>query len=139
VATSTLLLKAGDTDNDGDVDINDVTLFVAQFGTSPGSGGCPWNGTTRSADFSNNGPVGAEDYSVMTANWLTTSSCACTFAQEGEGKELAADPWVGVHDAITAAADLDHNGRVDVRDVEILEQRHGLSGELSHRMRNAHR
>jgi hypothetical protein len=134
-ADMTLFLKAGDTDNDGDVDINDVTLFVAQFGTSPGDGGCPWNGTTRSADFSNNGPVGAEDYSVLTLNWLTTSSCACTFAQEGEDEERPGVRWLAVHDELTAAADLDRNGRVDVRDVEVLEKRYGLSGELSKRMR----
>lgn len=134
-ANTTLVLKAGDTDNDGDIDINDVTLFVAQFGTSPASGGCPWDGITRSADFSNNGPVGAEDYSVMTLNWLTTSICACTFAAEGGDEEGRGQRWIHVHDSVSDAADLDRNGRVDVRDVEVLEKRHGLSGELSRRMR----
>lgn len=132
-ANTLLVLKAGDTDNDGDVDINDVTLFLAQYGTLPPTGGCPWDGT-RSADFSNNGPVLGEDYSALTANWLTTSACFCTMPSEGgEGRP---ERWISVHDPISTKADLDHNGRVDVRDVEILEKRHGLSGELSKRMRN---
>ncbi|MBL9119535.1 MAG: hypothetical protein JNL80_06460 [Phycisphaerae bacterium] len=128
-ASSLLVLKAGDTDNDGDVDINDVTLFLAQYGTSPASGGCPWDGTTRSADFNNDNIVGTDDYSAFTANWLTTSGCMCTMPSEAPAR------FVRVHDATSAKADLDGNGRVDVRDVELLERRHGLSGQLSRRMR----
>ncbi|MFO0873085.1 MAG: HYR domain-containing protein [Phycisphaerales bacterium] len=137
VATSTLMLGAGDTDNDGDVDINDVTLLVAQFGTLAAPGGCPWDGT-RNADFSNDGVIGSLDYSILSGsgNWLTTSSCACSLPLEGGGEPKDPAGWVLVHDATTAAADLNHDGRVDVRDVEVLEQRHGLSGELSKHMRN---
>jgi HYR domain len=135
VATTTLLLKAGDTDNDRDVDINDVTLLLAQFGMTVAPGTCPWDGT-RNADFSNNGAVGAEDYSAMTPNWLQISAiCTCTGPQEGEEEERPGVRWLAVHDELTAAADLDRNGRVDVRDVEVLEQRFALSGELSKRMR----
>ena len=83
-ADSLVSLEAGDTDNDGDVDINDVTLLIAQFGTTAQSGGCAWDGT-RDADFSNNGAVGAEDYSLLTGNWLTTSGCACSTLNDGGG------------------------------------------------------
>lgn len=135
-ANSLLVLKAGDTDNDGDVDINDVTLFLAQYGTSPANGGCPWDGT-RSADFSNSGSVLAEDYSALTPNWLTTSACICSMPSTGGDERLA--HWIHVHDVMSKRADLDGNGRVDVRDVEILEKRFNLSGSLSKRMRDSER
>jgi len=51
VAAATLVLDGGDTDDDGDVDINDVTLFLSQFGQLAHAGGCPWDGTTKDADF----------------------------------------------------------------------------------------
>ena len=53
IADAVLALDGGDTDNDGDVDINDVTLFLLQFGQFASPGGCPWDGVTRDADFSN--------------------------------------------------------------------------------------
>jgi hypothetical protein len=76
-------LLAGDTDNDGDVDINDVTYFVATFGDLAAYGGCPWDGVTRDADFSNNGAVGGEDYTLLTGQWLTMSSCGCILPSQG--------------------------------------------------------
>ncbi|MCB9899383.1 MAG: HYR domain-containing protein [Planctomycetes bacterium] len=135
VATTTLVLDAGDTDDDGDVDINDVTLFIGQFGSLAHAGGCPWDGT-KDADFSNNGAVGSEDYASLTLNWLTTSAplCAAGFGGGPFARErLRAS--IEVHDRATAQADLDGNGRVDADDVELLEQAYGLSGELSKRMR----
>jgi hypothetical protein len=133
VADTPLVLLGGDTDDDGGVDINDVTLFLAQFGTSPASGGCPWDGVTKSADFNNSGTVEIGDYAPLVANWLTLTECGCSSsALEGadaRGRELP------VRDGITAAADHDRNGVVDWRDVEVLERRHGLSGELSRKMR----
>jgi HYR domain len=142
VATTTLVLDAGDTDNDGDVDINDVTWFLTQFGGLASSGGCPWNGTTRDADFDNDGAVGSPDYSSLVANWLTTSSCPCTISLPGGAggeRERLAGSSIGVHDELTRAADLDRNGVVDYRDVALFEARHGLSGELSERMRRSQR
>ena len=134
VATSTLVLDPGDTDNDGDVDINDVTLFIAQFGDPASDGDCPWDGT-RDADFSNNNVVFGEDYSLLSGQWLTLSSCACAMPQQGGDDPRRLEHWTAVRDARTRAADLNRDGRVDVRDVELLEQRHGFSGELSRRMR----
>jgi hypothetical protein len=139
-ANTVLVLTAGDTDNDGDVDINDVTLFLAQFGTSPSTGGCPWNGL-RSADFSNNGVVASEDYSALSPNWLSISPvCACTdpvvVEEEERGHNIT---WLRVRDQVSRKADLDNNGRVDARDVEIFERRFNLSGELSRRMRDSER
>ncbi|RKY21457.1 MAG: hypothetical protein DRQ55_04340 [Planctomycetota bacterium] len=138
VADTTLVLDGGDTDNDGDIDINDVTLLLAQFGDLAAAGGCPWDGVTKDADFSNNGAVAAEDYNIMVASWLSMSGCACTLplvvGDRGETRQ-----WVRVHDDITLAADLTGDGRVDVRDVELFELQQRLSGELSKRMRASQR
>jgi hypothetical protein len=137
-----LALKAGDTDNDGDVDINDVTLFLAQQGGPEPAGTCPWDGS-RGADFSNDGNVGSEDYSLMTPQWLTTSSCSCTSMLAGDfGDDIVSDrrtsvlvseldPWVA------AQADLNRDRVVDYRDVEIFEQRHGLAKTLSAAMKRS--
>jgi len=132
-ATLTLVLDGGDTDDDGDVDINDVTLFLAQFGDPAADGGCPWDGVTRDADFLNDGFVGSEDYSSLTDNWLSVSASCCTIP-------LVSDPRsrlqtsVRVATALQDAADLNRDGLVDVYDVELLEREAGLSGALSARM-----
>jgi|GEM_PF-811767 len=141
VATATIVLDGGDTDNDGDVDINDVTLFLAQFGGLAASGGCPWDGVTRDADFSNNGAVASEDYPFLTDNWLSMSSCSCSIPLSGGGggDRSSLRQSVRVYDATTMAADLNRDGRVDVLDVELIEQRRGLSGALSERMRASQR
>jgi len=136
VADSTIVLDGGDTDNDGDVDINDVTLFLAQFGDIALSGGCPWDGT-RDADFSNNGAVGSEDYSSLTTNWLTTSSCGCSLVS-GPDKPKPRS-WARVTNATMAAVDYNQDGRIDVEDVEIFEDYHGFSRALSKRMRASRR
>lgn len=133
VATMTLTLEGGDTDDDGDIDINDATLLVSQFGGPPIAGGCPFDGTSRDADFSNNGSVGSEDYTFLVANWLTATSCSC-FLPDGR-RDSRFERWIPVRDALSARADLDGNGRVDVRDVELFEEREGLSGELSAHLR----
>jgi hypothetical protein len=136
-AQTTLDLGAGDTDDDGDVDINDVTLLIAQFGLPAANGGCPWNGV-RNADFSNNGVIGSEDYSILSnsGNWLTDTSCVCSMPSEGPAAPQHKQRWVRVHDNMTRAADLNRDGRVDVHDVELLEQRNGLGNTLSTRMRH---
>jgi hypothetical protein len=141
VASTTIVLDGGDTDNDGDIDINDVTWLLGQFGGLANAPSCPWDGVTRDADFENGGAVGSEDYSFITANWLTTSGCACTIAASGGNgpRRHRLDQWLPVRDARTAAADLNADGRVDVLDVELFEQANGLSGALSRRMRATRR
>jgi len=143
VASLQFDLEGGDTDNDGDVDINDVTWFMFQFGSLADAGGCAWDGTTRDADFSNDGAVGTEDYTFLTANWLSTSGCACFIPYEanpdGDVDPAAAlfarnsrpvtKPW-------QAAVDLDRNGRLDHKDVREFEKRHGLSKRLSDLVRD---
>ena len=132
VASSTISLVAGDTDDDGDVDIHDVTWFIDQFGDLTVSGGCPYNGTSRDADFSDNGAVGSEDYSFLVAAWLTSSSCACApLTYEGDGPGFSVRSSMAVGDPAGAAADLNSDGLVDYRDVQVFESRNGLSGELS--------
>jgi hypothetical protein len=132
--TGVLTLDGGDTDDDADVDINDVTWFLAQFGGLAADGGCPYDGTTRDADFSNNGAVASEDYSFLVDNWLTASSCACAFTWvpgPGAPPVVSVDVRTGLH----RAADLSGDGRVDADDVELFEIRHGLPGQLSAVMR----
>ncbi len=131
VADSQLVLEGGDTDNDGDIDINDVTWLLAQFGDFTLAGGCPFDGTTRDADFNNNGAVGAGDYQLLALNWLTATACPCAISAGSAGTQVERQ----VDDVASRAADLDANGIVDVNDVELFEQLHGLSGELSARMR----
>ena len=134
--TPVLNLRAGDTDNDGDVDVNDVTLLIAQFGGPEPAGGCPWDGT-RGADFNNDGIVDAVDYSLLVPEWLTLSSCACMFnplpGVHFEAVSTAVltselDPW------IAARADLNKDGIVDSTDVRMFEKRHRLSSNLSESM-----
>lgn len=135
VADSLVQLEGGDTDNDGDVDINDVTLFIAQFGSLAAPGGCGWDGT-RDADFDNDGAVGSADYTFLTSNWLRTSSCSCTAPSGGPVDDQFAfagfrSQRAMVSSALSHRADGNGDGWVDVRDVMIFERRNGLSGGLS--------
>jgi hypothetical protein len=132
VADTLYSLDGGDTDDDGDVDIDDVTLFLAQFGTGPFAGGCPWDGTTRDTDFSNNGAIAAEDYVFLTSNWLTQSFCSCTIPSTAGG---GFGDSKRVTNAMERRVDFDRNGRIDYRDVMVFEKRHGLPHTLSAKMR----
>jgi hypothetical protein len=129
----TILLEGGDTDDDGDVDINDVTLLLLQFGNLASPGGCPWDTVTRDADFSNNGAVGAEDYTFLTTNWLTITACPCTLpATAGGGRDLRSRQLAL---DTNRRADLNRDGWIDWKDVAIFERRAGLPEVLSTRMR----
>lgn len=143
LATSVIVLKSGDTDNDGDVDINDVTYFIFTFGGPEANGGCPWNGN-RGADFSLNGNVGTEDFTYLSSNWLQATSCACTLIRAPRDHDrdlLVAEDAVSTISAsklrpeVAASADLNRDGVVDVRDVELFETAHQLPHTLSQRMR----
>ncbi|RKY18296.1 MAG: hypothetical protein DRQ55_13780 [Planctomycetota bacterium] len=136
-ADAVLALEGGDTDNDGDVDINDVTLFLSQFGSLSSSGGCPWDGVTRDADFDDGGAVGAMDYGFLTANWLTVSGCGCfglLTNSENQGRAGLVSR-LAVYSEAERGADLDRDGVIDWRDVELFELRRGLPHVLSARMR----
>jgi polyisoprenoid-binding protein YceI len=130
-ATTVLSLQGGDTDDDGDVDIDDVTWLLSQFGSLHAAGGCPWDGT-RDADFSDNGAVGSEDYTFLVANWLATSGCVSCPATAAGGHTRTSAPVV---DEVTRSADFDGNGTVDFHDVQIFEDARGLDRELSRLMR----
>jgi hypothetical protein len=135
-ADTTLTLEGGDTDNDGDVDIHDVTFFLYDWATAdPYS--CAWDGT-RGADFSNDGNVGAEDYTFLTSNWHMTSSCPCSWMlSEGMIVQAQALPLHSslrvnrLDPQIAAQVDLNADGIVDYQDVEIFETQQGLPHALS--------
>ncbi|GJQ28061.1 MAG: hypothetical protein HBSAPP02_30930 [Phycisphaerae bacterium] len=149
---SPLLLLAGDTDNDNDVDINDVTLLLVQFGSLEASGGCPWDGT-RGADFDLNGAIGSPDYTALSANWLQYQSCCGPFGwrlvapSDGDlVPDLIAMPSSRIVSTIdvsqlapdvAALADLNGDRVIDYHDVEVFESRMGLPNDLSTRMRSA--
>lgn len=134
VADATLQLTGGDTDNDGDVDINDVTYFISTFGQLAQDGGCPWDDVTRDADFDNNGAVGVSDYGFLTSNWLTTSSCGCSGTLPLGNDQDPGRVSKPVDNDRDRSADLDNNGRIDWRDVRLFEIRRGLPHQLSERM-----
>jgi len=138
VADAVLDLEGGDTDNDGDVDINGVTLFLLQVGLPASPGGCPWDGT-RDADFSNNGVVGTEDYSFLTANWLTISGCGCSLPSTHGGGGRRSLVFRSKVLPATAGADRNGDGWIDWRDVEIYERSVGLAPYLSTKIRAAAR
>ena len=140
-AAAPLVLAGGDTDNDGDVDINDVTWFLFQYGQAAAYGDCPWDGT-RDADFSNDGTVGTEDYTFLTQSWLVDTQCDCTLAMTNplrslEARGATSGPPATTLDArrlppeVAAAADLNADGVVDWHDVALFEQAHGLPARLS--------
>jgi len=134
-ADSLLQLRGGDTDNDGDVDIHDVTWFILQFQQLANAGGCGWDGT-RDADFSNNGAVLSEDYTFLTANWLALSSCGCTArfatgAGTTPGRVAVSIDSISAMSPAARPADLNDDGVLDYRDVRVFETRHGLPHTLS--------
>jgi len=142
---STTLLRGGDTDNDSDVDINDVTFFLSKFGTVAAAGGCPWDGT-RDADFDNNGVVLGGDYNFLSGNWLQFSSCPCTTLQAppggggGNRPGLRPVPVIDVTELapdVAVRADLTKDGKIDYRDVEAFEKLHGLPNTLSLKMKTS--
>ena len=133
-ATTLLSLRGGDTDNDSDVDINDVTWLLLQYGESAEYGGCPWDGT-RDADFSNDGLVGAEDHSFFVSYWLQHSECACTRAAPLLPMFATAVATADLTPAEASAADRNRDGVVDHRDVYLFEVEHDLPHTLSEAIR----
>jgi HYR domain len=142
VQDAPVMLLPGDDDNDGDVDINDVTWLIFTYGSAAAPNPCPfdWPGPgPRDADFSLNGVVAAEDYSLMTEQFLTFSSCICTLPSEGgpdhrfdQRRELPVgeiDPRIGIH------IDLNHDGHFSADDVLIFETQRGFAPVLSTKMR----
>ncbi|MFT7484190.1 MAG: hypothetical protein ACI9F9_000030 [Candidatus Paceibacteria bacterium] len=134
------LLPGGDTDNDADTDINDVTWYMFQFGGLAIDGGSPWDGS-RDADFSNNGAVGSEDYTFLTSNWLSVSACACSLPFEnGSGADglggTRRRTETPVRRAWQVKLDVDGNRRLDYRDVRAFELANGLPSTLSEAIRS---
>jgi hypothetical protein len=135
IGTAVIELDGGDSDNDGDVDIDDVTMFIAQFGTPPPTDSCPWDGA-RNADFSNNGAVGAEDYPFFTAKWRHQTSCNCAVSAAGIESLSASAVGLAIEVSslrpeVARRVDLNSDGVFDVTDVEAFEALHGLPNTLS--------
>jgi len=132
LALDPIVLRSGDTDNDDDIDIDDVTWFLSQFGSPSLLQECPWAGT-RDADFSRNGFVGTEDYTFLAENWLSRGGCDCeSLLPMSRSVKIASKRATLRHDR---AADLNRDGVIDFRDVVALEDRYSLSGRLSRAMK----
>ncbi|GJQ28060.1 MAG: hypothetical protein HBSAPP02_30920 [Phycisphaerae bacterium] len=154
-AATTLSLLGGDTDNDNDVDINDVTLLLVQFGSIAGPNTCPWDGV-RHADFSVNGVVLSEDYVFLSDNWQLFANCCSGSgwpiigpedSSHSPDKALAAQgshhgfEWRIATSRLSQSdsqrADLNQDGYVDVEDIRIFERTNGLDGRLSRSLDSA--
>ncbi len=142
-----LLLLAGDTDNDSDVDINDVTWLMFQWsgGGLPAAGGCPWDGT-RDADFNNSGFAGGtSDYLLLSGNWLSWSTCPCAkAAHRGDALRPATRivtslPAAELPAPVAAVVDRNGDGVFDHHDVRDFEDASGLPHALSTKMERSAR
>ncbi len=130
-----LILLSGDTDNDSDVDIHDVTWLMYQWsqGSGPAApGGCPFDGT-RDADFSNDDILNSTDYLMLSDNWLQWRVCPCTALV---GPPPAFESSVSIHVSqlpprVAATVDFNRDGVVDFKDVKVFESANGLSNTLS--------
>lgn len=94
-----LVLLGGDTDNDAEIDIDDVFFLLAQFGEFAVVGSCPWTDTSLpDADFSNDGVVGSEDYAILSSSWLASTNCPCAAPATAPGGDPSGRP---VHAALS--------------------------------------
>lgn len=148
-----VLLAGGDTNNNSAIEINDITLLIAQYGQLASAGGCPFTGV-KDADFDNDGAVLSGDYTFLVQNWLKATNCTCTTDSRRMGSpSVVADGAAQVDPAAAAlkrtslaiadlppdlAADVDltGDGRFDYRDVEVFELIHGLPTALSKALRS---
>lgn len=146
LALDTIVMEAGDNDDDGDVDINDLTWLVSTFG-EPGSPSCGPE-FARDADFSNDGFVATEDFSLLSAQWLTISQAkvGCVAPSTSGPTDPAPKAKLDRRTSIATSqldssrrrADLNGDGVFDWRDVQKFERSRGLASGLSERLRAGH-
>jgi hypothetical protein len=135
------LLPQGDTDNDGDVDIHDVTWWVFQGQSQiipPFT--CPWESVNRDADFNCDGVITfLPDYTIMTSHWMYATTCTgCPVPnpvdQAGSFPGATFDfaiPADAVPPEVAETVDANRDGRIDYRDVRIFEAEMALPHYLS--------
>ena len=133
-----ITLRAGDTDNDSDVDTNDVSQYVMQFGFDPVFGSCPWNGM-RDADFNGDGAVDTNDYVCLAVNFLSFVPCVCPPPTAGDPDHKFVLEIGSTDIPAGTMNSLDHNadGVFNWRDVEIFERINRLPDSVSRKMRAA--
>ncbi len=79
-----------DIDGDGDVDLDDFSIFIAQFGLTTQPGDPP-----LSADFDGNGVVDLDDFSIFAAQFERTDCLtppSAMMARNGSGSPMAFGP-----------------------------------------------
>jgi hypothetical protein len=143
-----LVLRAGDGNDDDEVDINDVTYLFSQFGT-PDASLSPCDGATcvddvnsgagsanRGADFTNNGTADAVDASALNPNFGSNGNpCGAPPMPEFSGSVRTSVAANELSPNVAAQVDADANGVVNWVDIQILEVRYGLDHSLSMRIR----
>jgi hypothetical protein len=134
------LLLCGDTDNNGIVDIHDVTWWVVQGQSQiipPFS--CPWAGD-KDADFNCDGVITfLPDYTCMASHWMAVTTCAtCPAPNSADpndsfpGADFAfAISTDEVPDEVAETVDANRDGRIDYKDVRIFEDELGYPHLLS--------
>ncbi|MEK6643079.1 MAG: thrombospondin type 3 repeat-containing protein [Planctomycetota bacterium] len=149
VALTPYLLRGGDTDNDGDVDINDITWWVLTVAGGAGPAPtCPMvvNPMTRSANFNNDGNVLITDYSFFLNlaaapgfgfPYLSTCNCAVQPPVMQAPKLSIPTRELVAGDAVKL--DINKDGVVDYRDIAVFEQRNRLPNTVSTKLREAMR
>ena len=137
--TDDLILLSGDTDNDSDVDIHDLTWLMYQWRTGgiPALGGCPWDGT-RDADFNlSKFAGGTDDYLLLSGNWHLWTECPCTAFGSAGGSSLVEAVSVSVRllpQHVADVVDTNADGFVDHHDVRAFETELGLPHGLSRKL-----
>ncbi|HUN80789.1 MAG TPA: hypothetical protein VMV81_04690, partial [Phycisphaerae bacterium] len=158
VVSTPYLLRGGDTDNDGDCDINDVTQWVLTFSFSNGGNlpGCPWViANNRSANFNDDGRIENLDYSffvnlvappantVPALGFPVASSCQCGGTDSmpnGNGKGAMMKLSLKASDFTAQQAamlDLNHDGVIDYKDIAIFERQNNLPTTISTKLHEA--
>jgi hypothetical protein len=142
-ASECLLLRAGDTDDNDEIDINDVTFTFSEFGQSDPPIVCDPDceddifpaSTLRGADFNNDGTVNFLDPSALNPNFGFNGTCTCAGPMPAQSVKTEVDA-LDLAPAVAAKVDVDRNGVVNFLDIRLLELRHGLDHSLSTTIEN---
>ncbi|MEY4118812.1 MAG: hypothetical protein RLZZ116_2140 [Planctomycetota bacterium] len=111
-------LRQGDANNDDAVDIFDYAAFITARGTGVA--------TNASSNYNGDTAVSNLDFSFLSVNFLATGeSCTASFDQPTPRTRVSVKDLrrAGLGDAVEA--DLNHDGWVDIRDIQLFVQSGG--------------
>jgi hypothetical protein len=111
-------LRQGDANNDDVVDIFDYAAFITARGTGVA--------TNASSNYNGDAAVSNLDFSFLSVNFLASGeSCTASFDQPTPRTRVSVKDLrrAGLGDAVEA--DLNHDGWVDIRDIQLFVQSGG--------------